>query len=397
MTSNTPPPHSSQSRVEALDLLRGIAVVSVLVAHAKLESTTLPWVVSQSLNAVARFFSGVDLFFVLSGFLVSGLLLREYRRHGSIHAGRFLVRRGLKIYPSFYAFLLVSIGVSLAFGIWPHPTPANVTSELLFVQNYGVPLWSHTWSLAVEEHFYLCLVALLAWLAKPDRRNGLDSIPSVVGGVAVACLAMRIATAWLVPEFSFHVHLAPSHLRFDSLAFGMLLSYWYHRSPEVLLKLTRAHGGSYALTACLILAVCAVVPRHTFFGHTVIQSAQYVGHGILLLLAVADSRAQWLYRSRFGQALQATGRYSYSIYLWHMAVLIWSRTLMDHLLGPAEASRDLKVLAYAVLAVPVGVVAAWIVEMPVLALRDRFFPSRSDELRPVALAGPDGSSQASSG
>jgi peptidoglycan/LPS O-acetylase OafA/YrhL len=210
-----PASDKAASRVAALDVLRGIAVLSVLISHAKLQYTSLPAAFSRSLNAVAILFSGVDLFFVLSGFLVSGLLLREYQRHGSIHPWRFLVRRGLKIYPSFYAFLLTSIAVSLAFRIWPHPTTSNIVSESLFVQNYGTPLWSHTWSLAVEEHFYLCLVALLAGLVTSRRGNGLRFIPAIVACVAITCPLLRFLTAWLIPEFAFHLHLAPSHLRFD--------------------------------------------------------------------------------------------------------------------------------------------------------------------------------------
>lgn len=71
MKHAVPPLGKAPSRVAALDVLRGIAVLSVLVSHAKLENTSLPWACAQSLNAAARFFSGVDLFFVLSGFLVS--------------------------------------------------------------------------------------------------------------------------------------------------------------------------------------------------------------------------------------------------------------------------------------------------------------------------------------
>ena len=394
VTNNSHAPDVSKSRLEALDALRGIAIVSVLVSHAHLEATSLPWAVTQSLNAIARFFSGVDLFFVLSGFLVSGLLFREYHRHGSINAGRFLVRRGLKIYPAFYAFLLVSIAVSLAYGIWPYPTPVNVASEILFVQNYGVPMWSHTWSLAVEEHFYLCLVALLTWLVKGGRSNGLAHIPAIVACVAIACLAMRLATAWLIPQFSFQLHLAPSHLRFDSLAFGMLLSYWYHYRPELLVKQIRDHGGFLVSIAFLLLAVCAAVPRHTFVGHTVIQTAQYIGHGLLLLFAVLDTRAQAFHGSVVGRVLQATGRHSYSIYLWHMAVLVWSRNMISSLLGPSDFYDDIRVIVYASLVVPVGVFAARLVEIPVLSVRDRFFPTRSDALRPVGVAAV-GATQAS--
>jgi len=265
------PPDKAPSRVAALDLLRGIAVLSVLISHAKLQNTSLPRAFAQSLNAAAGFFSGVDLFFVLSGFLVSGLLFREHQQHGTINVRRFLIRRGLKIYPSFYAFLLTSITVSWAFQIWPHPTPTNVASEVFFVQNYGTPLWSHTWSLAVEEHFYVCLVLLFAGLLKTRRRNGLDLIPVIVACVATACLSLRCITEWIIPEFSFHRHLAPSHLRFDSLAIGMLLSYLHHRQPQVVSKVIDRWRFKLAFTSFLLLAGCAAVPRHTLIGQTIIQ------------------------------------------------------------------------------------------------------------------------------
>lgn len=387
MKHAVPPLGKAPSRVAALDVLRGIAVLSVLVSHAKLENTSLPWACAQSLNAAARFFSGVDLFFVLSGFLVSGLLLREHQRYGSIHARRFLIRRGLKIYPSFYAFLLTSIAVSWVFQIWPHPTPTNIASEALFVQNYGTPLWSHTWSLAVEEHFYLCLVALLVGLLKIRRGNGVELIPVIVVCVAVTCLSVRCITAWIIPEFSFHRHLAPSHLRFDSLAFGMLLSYWHHRQPQAVSVLIEGRRFRLAFIGFLLLAWCALVPRHTLIGHTIIQTAQYVGHGLLLLLAIADHRVQWIHGTTMGRILQMIGKYSYSVYLWHMGVLVWSRTLISDLMGHVDSYSDLAVLTYAALVIPVGIATAHLVEIPVLAIRDQFFPSRSDDLRSLATAG----------
>src|SRR5215470_10370022 len=94
---------------------------------------------------------GVDLFFVLSGFLVSGLLFREHLTHQRIEVGSFLARRGLKIYPGFYVLIAVSVLASVA--MHRALSAAGVLSEVFFVQNYRRGLWPHTWSLAVEEHF----------------------------------------------------------------------------------------------------------------------------------------------------------------------------------------------------------------------------------------------------
>ena len=90
------------SRIKQLDVLRGIAIVLVLGSHMPASDlwSQIGWV-------------GVDLFFVLSGFLVSGLLFNEYKKHGQIRLGRFLIRRGFKIYPAFYFLILVTIAIRL--------------------------------------------------------------------------------------------------------------------------------------------------------------------------------------------------------------------------------------------------------------------------------------------
>ena len=99
----------NNERLRSLDLLRGIAVVFVIGRHLEL-CPTYESGMSPLLNVWQRGgWVGVDLFFVLSGFLVSGLLFREFTRSQSIQAGRFLLRRGLKIYPAFYCFLGLSL------------------------------------------------------------------------------------------------------------------------------------------------------------------------------------------------------------------------------------------------------------------------------------------------
>ena len=139
-------------RIKSIDFLRGIAVLLVVFRHIYLEPIliTVGWV-------------GVDLFFVLSGFLVSNLLFQEYKQTQTVKPIRFLIRRGFKIYPLFY------IMIFLLFFIESHLNPqyydiykARLFNEVLFIQNYhyDVTLIGHTWSLAVEEHFYFALALL---------------------------------------------------------------------------------------------------------------------------------------------------------------------------------------------------------------------------------------------
>ncbi|MBK9638567.1 MAG: acyltransferase [Bacteroidetes bacterium] len=139
---------NSPSRRSELDFLRGVAILLVLFRHYLYNDYLydIGWI-------------GVDLFFVLSGFLVSGLLFKEFKITNSVNYLNFLIRRGFKIYPVFYLFITFTI-------LWKIKihSPLELrclVGEIFFLQNYVGNMWSHTWSLAVEEHFYLLLTLLI--------------------------------------------------------------------------------------------------------------------------------------------------------------------------------------------------------------------------------------------
>jgi len=179
---------------------------------------------------------GVDIFFVLSGFLVSGLLFHEFKNTGTISLGRFLVRRGFKIYPAYWVMLLVTLLIQQCQGArFP---PIELWSMALFFQNYLGSIWSlnlhppwgPTWSLAVEEHFYLILAAMFAVLKAKARKGKLrvDVVPSVFFYTALLCFVARYLTGELTSYLEPGTTMYPSHLRIDSLMFGVLLSYYWH-------------------------------------------------------------------------------------------------------------------------------------------------------------------------
>ena len=138
---------------------------------------------------------GVDLFFVLSGYLISGLLFSEYSRTGTFNVGRFWLRRGLKIWPSLYVFLVAALPLAVSNG--PGWGPSMLASAF-FYSNYSqtIRLVGHTWSLAVEEHFYLALPLLLLLLIRLKR---LPLVPWVGMALLAICMALRCAfpvNAW---------------------------------------------------------------------------------------------------------------------------------------------------------------------------------------------------------
>ncbi len=207
----------------------------------------VPFVAQSALDLWLRIgWTGVDLFFVLSGFLVSGLLFREYARVGEVHAGRFLARRGLRIYPAFYVFI---VSTSIATGTLG---TRQFAAEATFVQNYLPALWDHTWSLAVEEHFYFLLALVVAALVRRDIARSRTNVPPrvgrdpfvalvpIFGAVALTELALRMATARYGQPYFTH-HLYPTHLRLDSLLFGVLLAYVVWSRGPVVWAWVRAH------------------------------------------------------------------------------------------------------------------------------------------------------------
>lgn len=339
--------------------------------------------------------TGVDLFFVLSGFLVSGLLFTEFQRHGSVQIGRFLLRRGFKIYPPFYVLLLAT---ALLWSRWPSlaaPLPADFVFvrgwlyEALYLQNYGPAIWGHTWSLAIEEHFYFLLAAVvglsLRW-SRGGSRNPFRVIVPLALAVAVAALGLRIATS-LHSAYTHKTHLYPTHLRLDSLLWGVLLSYAYHFEREKLLRFAARWRRLMVLGALIFVAPALVwsLPSSPFLA-TVGLTTIALGFAAALLVLIHTGARQpsGAAASRLSAALAQIGVYSYSIYLWHLPVQWWLPELMRRHGVLAQASPTIAYLAVSVLylgaSIAGGIAMARIVERPSLRLRDRLLPSRAGAL-----------------
>lgn len=316
---------------------------------------------------------GVDLFFVLSGFLVSGLLFTEYKARGRLGVGRFYLRRGWKIYPPFFVLIAATVLMRLREGI---PVPAGpLAAELLFLQSYLPGFWNHTWSLAVEEHFYLLLPLTLTLMLRWNRHSPtpLRPIFSLAAGVAVLVLAFRLVNAYLRPSYGHYTHLFASHLRLDSLFFGVAISYAYHFHSSGFDRLFTRRRRFLILAGTLLLTPAFVFPLETTpFIYTIGLTIFAIGSGMML---VGILLAQ-IPHSRFVTVLATLGSYSYSIYLWHMFVVAWGIPLVE---GTFDVDLDprSRIAMYFVGSFGLGIAMAKVVEVPALRIRDRWFPSRS--------------------
>jgi peptidoglycan/LPS O-acetylase OafA/YrhL len=307
---------------------------------------------------------GVELFFVLSGFLVSGLLFREYLTSGRTNVGRFLIRRGFKIYPAFYVFVISTVALRLRVG--DTLTSRDIASELLFVQNYGAHVWSHTWSLAVEEHFYLLLAALVFALCRWTPEMPFRRIPAIFCLTTIGVLIARAITNASGP-YTPATHHFPTHLQIDALFTGVVLSYYFHTRAGMASWIRRRTAALTVTAAgCLCLAQSLPAPTARFLAGHLLTNA---GFGLLVVLAVAlPSPRDWV----SGVAARI-GAQSYSIYLWHAAVMGFGSVFVPRLLGRPTTFYETLVW-YVAGSYIVGLVAAKCVEFPALRLRDRLFP-----------------------
>lgn len=375
-----------------LDVLRGIAVLLVIGHHQILQPQEAG-IFEPLVNVFIRFgWSGVDLFFVLSGFLVGGLLLNELRQRSSLHVSRFIIRRGFKIWPSYFVYLAAVFTILLiAEHGNAHRALGHILPNFLHIQNYLGTARPHTWSLAVEEHFYVLLPLLLLLLTfrKRDRVSSIPALPVIAISVLVFCTLLRYMVN-AGRAYDPTTHYNPTHLRMDSLFFGVLLAYLYHFKPAFLQRV-----GNYRRTLLIggLALVCPIMIidiQRGWFVSVIGFSMLYVGYGMILLAAIYTTPGKgWMgaiLASPIGRLLAFVGFFSYPIYLWHIdAARLPLQALAQRgffaTLSPS--SRWLFfMLIYVPLATAAGVILGILVERPFLALRDAFFPSLTTQLEP---------------
>ena len=380
-----PPEAKTNLRMVQLDLLRGVAILLVMCFHGVIRAKSAGFLspIASRLNCMG--WSGVDLFFVLSGFLIGGLLFKEYLAEGRLDVRRFIVRRAFKIWPSYYVYLLY-LAVLLHFTDLVDKAGASksLIPNLLHIQNYTIPPRGHTWSLAVEEHFYLLLPFLLALLIGRSKgaERRLALVPWIAAVVAGVCLSLRYLESFHKP-WAQVTHYFPTQLRIDSLFFGVVLAYFYHLKPALLDRLLQYRKAVFIVGLALVLPATSIEVSNKWMS-IVGFSALYVGYGCILL-AVIHTPVGVGTAGRFLQSLPARciafiGVYSYPIYLWHIdcATLplkyLYKQGFLHELPGSV---RYLVFMAiYVAVATTAGVIMGNLVEKPALKLRNRFFPSR---------------------
>jgi peptidoglycan/LPS O-acetylase OafA/YrhL len=307
------------------DCLRCAAVMFVLLAHCgDMAKSFPPFFARAFIDGQAISWFGVDLFFVLSGFLVSGLLFDEHDSRGKIDLGRFLIRRGFKIVPPFYFLVLVTAVVDLLLHL--KHQPLALLSDLAFLQSYTPGNWPHAWTLSLEVYFYLLLGLLLYFLARrpPARGPWLKNLPLILTCVLVGEFLVRLVHStlrYLRPDhngFKFQHDLEPFHLHLDVLAGGVLLRYLYNYWPAALAFLRHGKVLWIILGLLLVWPSQVVSWPHPPVVTALIPTCNLLGFGLIVFQATqipfpVNGPARWLVKP-----FDYLGKHSYSIYLWHL-------------------------------------------------------------------------------
>jgi peptidoglycan/LPS O-acetylase OafA/YrhL/lysophospholipase L1-like esterase len=321
-TAEPTPAPQAQGTIPGLDGLRAVSVLAVMLYHGG-----AAWMKGGYL--------GVEIFFVISGFLITTLLLREWEGSGRIALGAFWIRRARRLVPALTALLLAMLALG---AFWLGPKAAQYRADLVasaaygenwhqiasgssYFADQGLPVLRHLWSLAVEGQFYLLWPLLLMGLLRASKRWR----PAPLLATALLGLASAVWMAWLAdphnPSSARALEsLNRAYLGTDTRAFGLLagalLALVLARKPR---EGGRATDGAALAALAGLLALCASLDSldaRLYRGGFLLVD----GLTILVILGLALPRPGLMKRVLGLEILEAIGRRSYSLYLWHWPV-----------------------------------------------------------------------------
>lgn len=356
-----PPPARSlyenlgKKKIPSLDGLRAVAVLLVILHHLGVR--------------FAPHGRGVLTFFVLSGFLITWLLLKESDRRGDISVRGFYLRRVLRIFPAFYVFWAIHLAVTLAGkGSLSRTAIADYTSAFFYVSNYwhavshsAFHYLGHTWALSIEEQFYLLWPLLLVTLLT-DPRKLTRVLIAIIACVdlyrMVLFFGFHVSDDWLTFTFDSRIdHLLVGCLLAVLLKRGLLARFWELMTSRVWISV---------VTLGLIILSIAI---HFHYGSPYKYAVGFVIDPLLtaiLLVQVIAFPKTWAWGWLNWTATRYLGKISYSVFLYH----ILANDLTKHVLLP-HRSMLLVVPTAIALAMLMGTCSYYLVEARFLRLKSR--------------------------
>ncbi len=368
-------------RLNGLDHVRATAIVLVLLFHYRLFMHPA-WV-----NDFGNFgWTGVDMFFVLSGYLIGGQLLKQAAANGRISLKEFYLKRSFRILPVY--FFIVAL-YFLFPGLREWGTPAPFWKYLTFTQNIGLDLqtqraFSHAWSLCIEEQFYLLFPLMLMFLL---NKNWMKYFGWFMLVVFVFGLIIRYFTwnHFLVPildsdDFGVAWHkwmYYPVWTRLDGLLTGVGIAALLRFKPGIAGRI-QALGNWLLLIAAVLTAVAFYLASDSYhlsgsvFGFPVVSLA----YGVLVLAALSPKSILYRWSSRLTRTIAIL---SYSVYLCHKIVIHLVQELLPHFHISADSNACMAISLAA------SVLAGWLlhqaIEKPFMRLRDMVLRDNTPRLK----------------
>lgn len=300
--------------IHSLDGLRAISILLVLIGHAS-------FLYQPSLSVLKAWAghvqgTGVTFFFILSGFLITGLLIHEKTQNNSIDIKKFYFKRFFRIFPPYYFFLFVILGL-VYFEVLTFPF-RDFLPALTYTWNYlPTTTWylGHTWSLSLEEQFYLIWPILFLFLSLNNLRKS---------AIILIFLTPVIRVAWyyLFPEERGLMSIM-LHTRVDSLMFGCFLAYLSKENKiKSLFRYIEKYFG-FVLSIIFLFFVSPIL-KDIFRGKylmTVGYSAECVSICIIIISCLNMSQSNLIYKTLNSKLLRHIGILSYGLYLWQQVFL----------------------------------------------------------------------------
>lgn len=360
--------------VPALDGVRALAILLVIPHNVDVFANAGGWLWPIAMFAHVGWI-GVQLFFVLSGFLITGNLLDSQKADN--YFGAFFARRVLRIFPLYYAALAVGVFVVPLFHEYTPAAQASLSNQVwfwTFLSNWAEPFgrelhgFPHFWSLGVEEQFYLLWPFVV-------HRMAPRSIVKLSAALVVLALAIRIVM--LMNGAKFEMVYMFTFCRMDSLAFGAAMAAAV-RIPEWRTWLIEKRTLLFA--ASLALAVGGALGSHQYdaLDHVTLTLGYFllnIFFGVTIVTAATDyatRRRGWLQAALSVRPLRSVGRYSYGMYVLHMPIALTLGYAWFHRFGsvaPIVYTVTIVLLTYCAAAV-----SFHCFEKRFLKLKDRFVP-----------------------
>ena len=341
-------------RIE-IDFVRGIAILMVMMVHMRVPepSGVLPL---DFFKSAMMYFggSGVTLFFVLSGFLVGGLLMKEYKDTQHVRAGRFLLRRMFKIWPAYYFFLAFHAVAR------HHPFHSFFWQNFFHIQNYVGSSIMQTWSLGVEEHFYLAMPLLMLLVAKFNWSA--TKMLWFFGTIGAASFICRLFYIFDKDHFRLITH--QTQFNVDSLICGVMIAIIYHFKPNLYRVISRR---MWLLAVAVVLGVLSTTLPRNNWTNPFDNLVGYLASGAFLMLMLEHSGSlakMWPFR-----AISTVGIYSYGIYLYHSLMLGTGEKIVATF--PRKSAWIVAFIVQIGGGIIFGVIGTRVVEWPFLFWRER--------------------------